>query len=120
MAVVGAQAQITAAVVSWEGVKALPHRIGSPESGTEYRLGKKREIGHIHGDDMVDIPFPTAIRIALVRTGKAQPHHLLKDSGWVSFYLQQPEDVDHAISLFRRSYEIARKQMADPTETKSD
>ena len=44
-------------LASWPGVEAHPHRFG----GTEYRIGK-REIGHIHGDALVDIPFPTKVR----------------------------------------------------------
>ncbi len=45
MAIHGAQQKIHAAVSSWPGVTAHPHRFG----GMEYRLGK-RELGHIHGD----------------------------------------------------------------------
>jgi hypothetical protein len=37
--------QIRAAVTSWPGVEAVPHRFG----GTEYRCGRK-EMGHVHGD----------------------------------------------------------------------
>jgi predicted DNA-binding protein (MmcQ/YjbR family) len=52
-----------------------------------------------------------------VRSGSAEPHHVLPQSGWVSVYLQKPGDVARAIQLLRRSYEIAlvaqaRKQSA--------
>lgn len=102
----GAQAQITEVITSWQGMQALPHRFG----GTEYRLGEKREIGHIHGDYMVDIPFPSKLRQELVAAGKAQPHHLLPESGWISFYIRQPEDIAQAIELFKLSYDIAIAQ----------
>ncbi|HXF60483.1 MAG TPA: luciferase family protein, partial [Caldilineaceae bacterium] len=69
-----------------------------------------REIGHIHGDSLVDIPFPTAVRNELVAAGQAEPHHVLPDSGWISFYLHRPEDVEHAIALLHRSYQIAQQQ----------
>lgn len=101
----GAQESITAAVLGWAGMSAEPHRFG----GVEYRLGT-REIGHIHGDRMVDIPFPSRVRDELVATGRAEPHHLLKDSGWVSFYIHDAAGVDQAISLLRQSYEIAAAQ----------
>ena len=52
MAVHGARQKIHEAVLGWPGVTAHPHRFG----GTEYRLSK-RELGHIHGDYLVDIPF---------------------------------------------------------------
>lgn len=101
----GAGATIQEAVTAWEGVTAHPHRFG----GTEFQFGT-REIGHIHGDRLVDIPFPTKVRDEVVAAGLAQPHHILPDTGWISFYIRREEDVQGAIDLFRRSYEIARKQ----------
>jgi len=35
---------------------------------------------------------------------------LIPASGWISFYLQEPEDVGHAISLFRLSFDLATKK----------
>ena len=102
MGVRGAGTTIKNTVSAWEGLAAHTHRFG----GTEFRLGD-REIGHIHGDGLVDVPFPTRVRNEIVSAGQAQPHHVLPDSGWVSFYIREPEDVDRAIALLRRSYEIA-------------
>jgi predicted DNA-binding protein (MmcQ/YjbR family) len=65
-----------------------------------------REIGHVHGDSLVDIPFPLHVRDELVKGGAAEPHHVLPKSGWVSVYLRNPGDVARAIQLLRRSYEI--------------
>lgn len=101
----GAKQTIDQAVLNWAGVEARPHRFG----GTEYVIGK-REIGHIHGDRLVDIPFPTAVRNEVVNAGLADPHHLLVDSGWISKYLRSEQDVTEAIALFKRSYDIAAKQ----------
>jgi hypothetical protein len=106
MSVKGASQEIQQAVLAWPGVTAQPHRFG----GTEYRLGEKREIGHIHGDWLVDIPFPKKVRDKVVAAGRAEPHHILPDTGWISFYLRQPEDVARAIELFQLSYELAAKQ----------
>ena len=105
MSVKSAQTRITQAVTSWAGVTVRPHRFG----GVEYVIGK-REVGHIHGDYMVDILFPKKVRDVLVAAGRAQPHHLLPETGWISFYLRQEDDVEKAIALFRESYEIAQKQ----------
>lgn len=101
----GAQERITKTVTSWEGVTVQPHRFG----GVEYVIGK-REIGHIHGNHLVDIPFPKKVRDEIVKAGLAQPHHILPESGWVSFYLREEEDVELAISLLRKSFEIAMRQ----------
>jgi Family of unknown function (DUF5519) len=102
MAVPGAKERIDAALQSWSGITSQPHRFG----GTEYRLGR-REIGHVHGDSLVDIPFPKKVRNELVTAGRAKPHHILPNSGWVSIYLRQASDVDTAIELMRLSFEIA-------------
>jgi hypothetical protein len=105
MSIQGAQERITKAVTSWEGVTAGPHRFG----GVEYAIGK-REIGHIHADHLVDIPFPKKVRDEIVAAGRAGPHHILPDTGWISFYLRGEGDVEKAIELLRESFEIAMRQ----------
>lgn len=94
--------QINDAALSWSGVTVGPHRFG----GKEYRLGR-REIGHVHGDYLVDIPFPKRVRNELVAAGLAEPHHILPDSGWISFYIKDTDDAERAIALLRRSYDLA-------------
>ena len=105
MSIKGAQERITKTIASWEGVSVKPHRFG----GVEYAIGK-REIGHIHGDHLVDIPFPKKVRDEIVAAGRAQPHHILPETGWVSFYLREEEDVEKAITLLRENFEIAMRQ----------
>ncbi len=105
MPVRGASKQIIETLLTWEGMEAHPHRFG----GTEFRIGK-REIGHIHGDVLVDIPFPKKIRDEIVAAGEAKPHHILPETGWISFYLKEDADVERAIALLKRSYDIALKQ----------
>jgi hypothetical protein len=97
----GSPAQrITAAVSSWPGVELGPHRFG----GVEFRLGR-RELGHLHGDRIADLPFPRWLRDELVAAGRAGPHHVLPDSGWVTF--QIADGAEQAIELFRLSYDRA-------------
>ena len=97
--------KIKQAVLAWEFTEAHAHRFG----GVEFRIGK-RELGHVHGDFLVDIPFPKKVRDEIVLAGEAEPHHVLPESGWVSFYIRSPEDVGRAVRLLRRSYELALKQ----------
>ncbi len=106
MTVPGAGETIKHAVLTWEGVESRPHRFG----GIEYRLGR-REIGHVHGDQLVDIPFPKRLRDELVSSGQAEPHHVLPETGWVSFYIRQELDVARAVALLQRSYEAAKEQL---------
>jgi hypothetical protein len=81
------------------------HRFG----GIEFRLGR-RELGHLHGDRLADLPFPRRVRDELVGAGRARPHHVLPESGWVSRRVEGPDDVDAVVELFRMSYERAAAQ----------
>lgn len=66
---------------------------------------------------MVDIPFPKKAREEVVAAGQAEPHHILPESGWVSFYLKEPADIERAIALLRHSFELALKQRARKSTT---
>jgi len=88
-------------VSSWEGVTSHAHRFG----GVEFRLGK-RELGHLHGDRLADLPYPKRIAGMLVETGRAEPHRFAS-GGWVSKPIRGREDVDEVVELFRLSYERA-------------
>ena len=87
-------------VSGWPGVEVGPHRFG----GVEFRL-RGHEIGHLHGSRLADLPFPVRTRKELVEEGKAQPHHLLPQTGWVSYYPRGPEDAPAVVELFRLNYE---------------
>ena len=104
MSVTGAAEKIDAAMRELPGVTAGPHRFG----GTEYRVGR-REIGHVHGDALVDIPFPKKVREELVAAGRAERHHILPESGWVSIWLRESADVERAAELLRLSFERAQE-----------
>ena len=91
---------IRAEVTSWPGVVAVPHRFG----GTEYRFGKK-EMGHVHGDRLADLPLPRRVHDEVIASGRAQPHHVLPQTGWVSVWMRGPEDAEGVIQLFRLQYE---------------
>src|SRR5262245_61361744 len=106
MAVAGAGTTIQAEVSSWAGITLATHRFG----GVEFKLGT-REIGHIHGDSLVDVPLPKRVRDELVASSEAQPHHVLPRSGWVSVFLNDASDVDRAIRVLRRSFDLARDQI---------
>jgi Family of unknown function (DUF5519) len=93
---------IAEAVKSWPGVQAAPHRFG----GIEFRLGR-RELGHLHGDRIADLPFPRRVRDQLIADGRARPHHVLPDSGWVTVSILSPEQAERAVELFRMAYERA-------------
>ena len=97
-----AHQKIVNEVSKWNGVAALPHRFG----GTEFKVGP-REIGHIHGDYQADIAFPMSVRNQLVADKRAEPHHILPQSGWITFRFRSEDDIERAIELFKLSYDIA-------------
>jgi hypothetical protein len=107
----GIAERIEREVGAWPGVEAGPHRFG----GVEFRLGRA-EIGHLHGGRLADLTFPTRVRDELVQAGRAVAHHVLPDSGWVSFRIGGPEDVPAALALFRMSYDrlAARPRRGGP------
>lgn len=92
--------KIESAVTAWPSVEVVPHRFG----GREFRVGR-RELGHLHGDRLLDLPFPVQIRRQLVAEGRVVPHHVMPESGWVSFYIRTAADVPRAIELLRLNYE---------------
>ena len=87
-------------VSGWPGVETSPHRFG----GIEFRV-RGHEIGHLHGSQMADLPFPVRMRKELVAEGRAEPHHLFPQTGWVSYYPRGPEDAPAVVELFRLNYE---------------
>jgi Family of unknown function (DUF5519) len=95
-------ASIDGEVLSWPGVSKDPDR----SHVALYRLGR-RQLGHIHLDGVVDLPFPRALHDGLISDGLAEPHR----GGFpavVSYYIRVPEDVPGAVELFRMNYERAR------------
>jgi hypothetical protein len=95
--------RIADTVRSWPGVEEAPHRFG----GVEFRVGR-RELGHLHGDRIADLPFPRRVRDELIAEGRARPHHVLPDSGWITVSIHSPEESENAVGLFRMAYERAQ------------
>ena len=72
--------------------------------GIEFRVNK-RDMGHIHGEKLADLPFPIEIRKAIIASGKALPHIIYPESMWVSYIIHSEEDTPKIIDLFRLQYE---------------
>lgn len=92
-------------LLSWPGMTSGPHRFG----GVEFRING-REMGHMHGSSWADLPFPMKERDELVKTNRAQPHHVIPNSGWVTFYIKNEQDVDALVELFRMQYKRLNKK----------
>jgi Family of unknown function (DUF5519) len=102
--------RLEAEVSAWSNVSVHLRRFG----GMEFRFGDA-EIGHVHTNGIVDIPFPRSVRDALLAGGLAEEHHWVPDSGWITFQMRSEEDRSHALWLLRLSYiRYALKTSTDP------
>jgi hypothetical protein len=84
---------------SWPGVSVGLHKYG----GLQFNYHHK-EIGHIHGNGLLDIRFSRAVKAKLLADGKVINHHVFTDSGWISFYVRNADDQQYAIILLNLAY----------------
>ena len=87
-------------LLGWPGVTVHDHRFG----GIEFRVNG-REMGHMHGDELADLPFPKDVGKKLIAQGKASPHHFIPQSGWISYFINGAADILGLIELFCMQYE---------------
>ena len=92
-------AQLQKEIRSWPGITSSAFE----QHGEEFSLGTA-DVGHIHDEGMVDLPFTVALRKLLVAHGLCQPHYYHPQSGWITFYLGKDGGVSEALLLFRLSY----------------
>ena len=89
-------AQIQREVASWPGVTVQPNGHGM----VFFHVGQ-REIGHLHGSQLADVPFPVRIREKLVAAGRADLHYIRPKSGWITFYIRGEADIEPIVELLR-------------------
>jgi Family of unknown function (DUF5519) len=102
-------------ILSWPNVTAEPHRF----VGIEFRLNK-REMGHIHGESVADLPFTMKIRNELVNSGRVSPHHVLPKSGWVSYWINQGKEQEHEVSAVVELFKMRYEQLKPRSQTKQE
>jgi len=83
------------AVSRKDAIERRPHRFG----GVGFFVGTT-EIGHLHGNGLLDLFVGKSFRTDQVGRGRALPHHVFPESGWISFWLRSPADIDQALELF--------------------
>ena len=89
-----AMQEIESRALALPGVRLRVHRLG----GTAFARGP-RELGHLHGNGLLDLFVGHAERAALVAAARAQPHHVFAQSGWISFWVRSDADVASALAL---------------------
>lgn len=96
----GAAKTIIAELTSWPNVTTQPGRFGS----TQFVVGK-REVGHLHGDTVVDIPCRKEKCEEWIAVGLAEQHRFAPGFG-VSVFLHKEDDVKTALDLLHESYDL--------------
>jgi predicted DNA-binding protein (MmcQ/YjbR family) len=98
-----ASERIRTEVESWDQVETGPGRFGS----LRFTVGR-RELGHLHGDSIADLPLRPERARELVAAGEAIEHRYTPPgSGWVTIALDGDEATGRVIELMRSSYERA-------------
>ena len=105
-------------ILSWPGVTSQPQRFG----GIEFRVGTK-EMGHLHGENLVDLPLPPNIFLASSGNklmgapkqggeteGSLPPHDAYPESKWVNYWIKGEDDVPQVMALFRLQYDRLTKK----------
>src|SRR4051812_27312330 len=86
--------KIEAAVAQWPEMRRSVHRFG----GIGFFI-HAAECGHIHGNGLLDCFVGREQRDTLVAGGRALPHHVFPQSGWISFWIEDERDVATALEL---------------------
>ncbi len=90
-------------VGSWDGVTLEEGRFSS----TRFMVGR-RELGHLHGDSVLDMPLPPQLKAELIERGEVEMHRWTPpESGWVTVDVDGPEAREHGLALLRERYEHA-------------
>lgn len=81
-------AQLEQEILSWPRVTMRPHQFNAHE----FRYNDA-EIGHLHAWGVLDVPYPRAIRDALLDEKLAEEHEFVPNSGWTTVHIRDANDV---------------------------
>ena len=97
-----AMQEIERRALTLPGVRLRVHRLG----GIGFARGQ-RELGHLHGNGLLDLFVGREQRDALVASQRAEPHHVFTQSGWISFWLRTPADTSAALDLLAAAARVS-------------
>lgn len=104
---------VSETLASWEGVHARTHWLLGDErkvDGADFYFGED-EVGHIHLDSEAHVFQARKVADAVIAAGLGRPFAWSKDV--VVFRVARQRDVDHALWLFRLSYDRRRRVSVD-------
>lgn len=91
--------EIETEVCAWPNTTVQVHKYG----GIQFN-NHNCELGHIHGNGLLDILLSREQKASLMKEYPIQDHHVFKNSGWVSFRIKTDKDKQMAIDLLRHAY----------------
>src|SRR5256885_11674222 len=77
-------------------IQRRPHRFG----GVGFFIATT-EIGHLHGNGLLDLFVGRSFRAEQGRRGRALPHNVFPDSGWIRFWLNSSAAISSALYLLQ-------------------
>jgi hypothetical protein len=86
--------------LQFPGVYLKVHRLG----GIEFVEKSGRELGHLHGNGLLDMIVGKENAAQLLARNSVQSHHIFPKSKWVSFQLYAIDDLPMAIQLIHLAY----------------
>lgn len=93
--------EIETEVRTWPNTTIRVHKFG----GIQFN-NHNRELGHIHGNGLLDILLNREQKFLLMKQYPVQDHHIFKNSGWISFWIKTVEDKQTAVALLRYVYDL--------------
>jgi len=92
-------------VTDWPEIEKRTHLYG----GTEFVIFNKN-IGHIHGNGILDLPFRHTLREKLMQRGMADLHPFANKMQWLSIRVSSIEDIVKARKMLLISYWMKAKK----------
>jgi len=102
-AILDAMEIIESEIQSWKGTTVGLHKYG----GVQFNY-HGRELGHIHGNGLLDMRFSRAVKKELLAENRVNHHHIFVNSGWISFYIRSKDDAEYATKLLKIAYDRRR------------
>ena len=92
--------EIEETVLALKSTSITIHKYG----GSQFNYLEK-EFAHLHSNGLLDILFSQKLKKEFKLHGNITDHHVFKNSGWISFYINNEEDLHYAKELLKIAYE---------------
>jgi len=113
--VAGAIQSIKKSLRAWTGVSMSRHPLG----GSQFNCNET-ELGHIHSNGVADLRLTATEQSEVLAAGLAQRHHTAPKSTWVTFYIEQENQIEALISLFQIPFARVSNLQRVSTESPSE